>query len=311
VKEFRLESTTVGVISQLSTVSTINSQSIESFGNPVGTIICFAAWNPPTGYLRCDGSSQVVSQYQSLFNIIGYTYGGSGPNFNLPDCLGKTMMGALITYNQSPNLSAGYEASAVYQGFVTGISNPLGVISTGLFFSSSDRPVTQGMLSGSQNLFVSPSYVVQHVVASDGRLSGINRGFLVMFQGDITAASGLVQGQIIKFTANPTSTVGQNYPKLGDEDPLSIGVGTMSMFQDASQVGAHTHPYNLGNGRAFNVSGAPDLIANNNSQTTGTNNGIFSFTVPSFGGLPSLAISAPRTMNSLPYNLGVTMCIKF
>ena len=306
--EFRLASTVQASMSQITNVSTINNQSILSFGNPVGTIISFAAWNPPAGYLRCDGSSILVSQYTNLYNIIGYTYGGTGPNFNLPDCLGKTMMGALTTYNQSPNLSAGYTANAVFQGGVSGISNPLGGVTTGLYFSSSDRPVTQGMLSGSQNLYVSPSYVVQYVVGGDGRLPGGNRGFLVMLQGDISAFGGLTQGQIITFTANPVTTIGQNYPKLGDQDPLSIGTGTMSMWQDTSQVGSHNH--------GVVATGSQNVCSSASGRSEPTfstpqNAGIFSYTVPSFGGLPPIGLTAPRTMFSLPYNLGVTMCIKY
>ena len=37
------------------------------------------------GLLKCDGSSKVVASYQNLYNVIGYTYGGSGLNFNIPN----------------------------------------------------------------------------------------------------------------------------------------------------------------------------------------------------------------------------------
>jgi len=41
--------------------------------------------SPSTNYLICDGQSVLVSDYQELYDIIGYNYGGSGLNFNLPD----------------------------------------------------------------------------------------------------------------------------------------------------------------------------------------------------------------------------------
>jgi microcystin-dependent protein len=43
----------------------------------------------PTGWLLCDGSSVAAATYPRLFTAIGYTYGGAGANFNLPDIEGK------------------------------------------------------------------------------------------------------------------------------------------------------------------------------------------------------------------------------
>ena len=39
----------------------------------------------PLGWLACDGSSVSTTTYANLFAVIGYVYGGSGANFNLPD----------------------------------------------------------------------------------------------------------------------------------------------------------------------------------------------------------------------------------
>jgi microcystin-dependent protein len=41
--------------------------------------------SPSTNYLICDGQSILVSDYQELFSVIGYNYGGSGLNFSIPD----------------------------------------------------------------------------------------------------------------------------------------------------------------------------------------------------------------------------------
>lgn len=40
------------------------------------------------GWLRCDGRSLSKTEYGILFNVIGYTFGGSGDNFNLPNVSG-------------------------------------------------------------------------------------------------------------------------------------------------------------------------------------------------------------------------------
>lgn len=61
---------------------------------PTGAIIDFAGSTAPTGFLLCDGSVYPTGTYPALYNVIGYTYGGSGLNFNVPDCRGRTAIGA-------------------------------------------------------------------------------------------------------------------------------------------------------------------------------------------------------------------------
>ncbi len=48
----------------------------------------------PSEFLPCDGRLLSVQYYQALFSIIGYTYGGSGNNFALPDLRGRVVLGA-------------------------------------------------------------------------------------------------------------------------------------------------------------------------------------------------------------------------
>ena len=51
---------------------------------PSGSITNFAGSAAPVGWLITDGSSLSTASYAALFAVIGYTYGGSGSNFNLP-----------------------------------------------------------------------------------------------------------------------------------------------------------------------------------------------------------------------------------
>jgi microcystin-dependent protein len=60
---------------------------------PAGSIIATAVSVAPAGWLLCDGSSQPVATYSTLHAAIGYTYGGSGANFNLPDLRGRVVAG--------------------------------------------------------------------------------------------------------------------------------------------------------------------------------------------------------------------------
>ena len=67
-------------------------QKWEKIGNdfmvdtcPVGSYLLWSTLNrTPAGYLPADGRSLTKTDYPELFDIIGYTYGGSGNNFNLP-----------------------------------------------------------------------------------------------------------------------------------------------------------------------------------------------------------------------------------
>jgi len=64
---------------------------------PVGAVMSFARNTAPAGWLICDGASlsRTVSNnaYQPLHTAIGYAFGGSGDNFNLPDLRGEFIRG--------------------------------------------------------------------------------------------------------------------------------------------------------------------------------------------------------------------------
>jgi microcystin-dependent protein len=62
--------------------------------NPSGAVIMFGGSTAPTGYLLCDGTSYTTASQPILFAAIGYTYGGSGANFNVPDARGIFVRGA-------------------------------------------------------------------------------------------------------------------------------------------------------------------------------------------------------------------------
>lgn len=65
----------------------------KNLGIPVGSVVYFAANSIPLGYLKCDGGLVSRYQYERLFQVIGYTYGGSGDNFRLPDLRGEFIRG--------------------------------------------------------------------------------------------------------------------------------------------------------------------------------------------------------------------------
>lgn len=60
---------------------------------PTATVLPYAGSTAPTGYLVCAGQSVSTSTYADLHGVIGYTYGGSGASFNLPDLRGRVIAG--------------------------------------------------------------------------------------------------------------------------------------------------------------------------------------------------------------------------
>jgi len=75
---------------------------------PPGTIMAFGGTTIPDGWLLCDGGSYSTSstakEYQ-LFKAIGYNFGGSGGNFNLPDFRGRFLRGVSGSTDNDPDKS--------------------------------------------------------------------------------------------------------------------------------------------------------------------------------------------------------------
>lgn len=78
-----------------SLVKNITGGSLFGGGNvPVGTIISLAtSASPGVDWLFLDGTSYAVSAYSDLFAVIGYTFGGAGANFNVPESRGEFFRG--------------------------------------------------------------------------------------------------------------------------------------------------------------------------------------------------------------------------
>lgn len=66
---------------------------------PTATILPFAGSIVPPGYLLCDGSEVLISQYSALYSVIGFSYKASAllkgaGTFALPDLRGRFPLGA-------------------------------------------------------------------------------------------------------------------------------------------------------------------------------------------------------------------------
>jgi microcystin-dependent protein len=82
---------------------------------PTGTILDFAGTVAPSGFVMADGSSYTTASQPNLFAVIGYTWGGSGANFNVPNLNGKVTAGSGGTLPPLANTVGSIGGAATYQ----------------------------------------------------------------------------------------------------------------------------------------------------------------------------------------------------
>jgi microcystin-dependent protein len=61
-----------------------------------GSIQMWPTGTAPTGYLLCNGASVSTTTYAALFAVVGYTFGGSGGSFLLPNYTNRMPYGTTI-----------------------------------------------------------------------------------------------------------------------------------------------------------------------------------------------------------------------
>ena len=95
--------------------------------SPVGSIMIWPGgtntW-PTTNWRQCNGATLSKTTYPELFAVIGYTYGGSGDNFELPNLRGKFVTGVgPDSWNNTLNETGG-RADAILPAHNHDITDP-------------------------------------------------------------------------------------------------------------------------------------------------------------------------------------------
>lgn len=109
-------------------------------GIATGMIIPFAGnGNIPAGFLLCNGASVSKTTYPALFAVIGYTYGGSGDYFSLPNLTDKFIEGSSTAGTVK---SAGLPNIEGYFGL------PSSVTAKGAFSNSTYTNVSEDIRTG-------------------------------------------------------------------------------------------------------------------------------------------------------------------
>ena len=70
----------------------------QQAGVPIGSGALWFTATAPTNWLLCQGQSLDTTVYAALFAILGYAFGGSGANFNLPNFTDIFPIGASATH---------------------------------------------------------------------------------------------------------------------------------------------------------------------------------------------------------------------
>src|SRR5215469_12301812 len=123
-------------------------------GQPyVGEIRMFGGNFAPAGWMFCDGQLLPISEFETLFNLIGTTYGGDGQStFALPDLRGRVPLHfgngftlaetggvetVTLTVSQTAAHSHPYLASMAIGNQVSAAGNVLSQLSQGdLYFAA-------------------------------------------------------------------------------------------------------------------------------------------------------------------------------
>ena len=115
---------------------------------------CFSFSFAPRGWALCNGQLLPINQNQTLFSLLGTTYGGNGQtNFALPNLQGRTPVHAIggqlqmgqsagtetvtLTTQQMPTHSHGCMSNAGTANIGTPVNNTWGTESTGAYAASS------------------------------------------------------------------------------------------------------------------------------------------------------------------------------
>lgn len=152
-----------------------DTNSVLEFLVPTGTILDFGGTVAPTGFLLTDGKKYPTAEYNRLFKVIGYNYGGAGAEFAVPDTRGRSRIGT----GSGPGLTV--RAIGAKEGTETVILS-VGQIAT--------HSHTQTPVSGSANVSGGVSGTLGGTVADHNHYPPENRVGWSYMTHALTAESG-------------------------------------------------------------------------------------------------------------------------
>jgi hypothetical protein len=150
---------------------------------------------------------------------------------------------------------------------------------------------------------------ITKILGRNGQGNGWVTPFTIVWSSPAATTFPVFTDSVANVSAESDSTVGpfigRTPAQPGSGFNVQMQLGSAGITQAIDQTSPHLHTYNLGDGKAYNVAGAPDLIAANNGRDTSEPQGLYQFTAP--GGVGG---SGTNTMNNLPPNFAVFYYIK-
>ena len=222
---------------------------IQQAGVPIGTVIMFAGGTAPTNWLLCQGQSLDTTTYAALYAIIGYAFGGSGANFNLPNLTQKFPIGAGPNVNGS---SGGTFAVALGTANLPAHNHPAyqDAHNHGAWQDGHNHAITTGghahgiSTGGHSHSISTGGHSHGNVLKRSAATGGVPAG--VGFSGDEVGTSvGDLGG-----SASFVGSLGGNTDTAGNLGG-STDVRTPGVYTDNRQPAVYTQ--NTGSGTAFNV----------------------------------------------------------
>lgn len=128
-------------------------------GALIGEIRVFGLNFPPVGWQYCNGATLNAGSYSDLFLAIGYTYGGSGSSFSVPNLNGRVAVGSgqgdgLSNY---PLGSMGGSSTITYSSSNLPSHSHLATLNTENNAANTDTPEGSYPASSSENIYSSSS----------------------------------------------------------------------------------------------------------------------------------------------------------
>jgi len=210
---------------------------------PVGTVVPYAGQTPPTGWLLCDGSVVLKSDYNDLWQVIGHSFrdpvllaDGGSLSFALPDMRGRMPLGLddmggqvanrVTTSVQSftnvkPQNTLGTGVNAVFNVQTNSGNYSLQVSEAGQNYRVGDRLIVTGDIFGG----ASPTHDLEITVTS------VTNGGITAFNFTGTAFRGFVPDEVGASGGSQSRSIGvENLPE--HEHDLQ---GDQSQFYAVSQ----------------------------------------------------------------------------
>lgn len=170
----------------------------------VGEIRMFGFGRTPVGWQACDGSLLQISEYETLFVLLGTTYGGDGQNtFGVPDLRGRV---------------------PIHQGQGTGLTN---------------RPL--GQRGGTETVALLEAHLPAHthtmMATSAAATSNVPSGLLpAAVGGDVFYATDLTGATAVTMAATATTLAGggQAHDNLMPTLTVQYCIATVGEFPQQS-----------------------------------------------------------------------------